>query len=83
VLNISVPKELVQGLKMRVPYEYRGFTIEEFYDEPNDKGAWTVSVYIEAPDGKSCQQIASGIANWTEAKAQAERVIDELIESRN
>jgi TPP-dependent indolepyruvate ferredoxin oxidoreductase alpha subunit len=64
---------------MLMPHEYCGFTIEAFYDEPNENGACTVSVYIEAPSGEFCQQIASGVANWTEAKAQAERAIDELI----
>jgi hypothetical protein len=68
---------------MLVPYKYRDFTLESFYDEPKGDGACTVSVYIEAPDGKYCQQIASGVANWTAAKAQAERAIDALIESQN
>jgi hypothetical protein len=63
---------------MLVPHEYRGFTIEEFYDEPNENGVCTVSVYIEAANGEFCQQIASGVANWIEAKAQAEMAIDEL-----
>jgi hypothetical protein len=70
-------------IKILIPYEYRGFTIEQFYDEPNENGACTVSVYIEAPDGKYCQRIASGVASWTAAKAQAERAIDALIESQN
>jgi hypothetical protein len=68
---------------MLMPHEYFGFVIEAFYDEPNEDGACTVSVYIEAPDGKFCQQTASGVANWTEAKAQAEQAIDELIATQN
>lgn len=64
---------------MLMPYEYRGFSLEAFYDEPKPDGSCTVSVYIEAPDGKFCQQVTSGVANWTEAKAQAEQAIDELI----
>jgi hypothetical protein len=67
---------------MLVPHKYRGYTIEEFYDDPNENGACTVSIYIEAPKGEFCQQIASSVANWTEAKTQAERKIDELIVSQ-
>jgi hypothetical protein len=68
---------------MLIPYKYRGFSLESFYDEPNEDGSCTVSIYIEVPDGKYCQQVASGVANWTEAKAQAEKAIDKLIKSRN
>jgi hypothetical protein len=64
---------------MILRYDYRGYTVEGFYDEPQPDGSCTVSVYIEAPNGEYCQQVASGVANWTEAKAQAEQVIDELI----
>jgi hypothetical protein len=68
---------------MLMPYGHRGFTVEAFYDEPKPDGSCTVSVYIEAPDGKYCQQIASGVANWTEAKAQAEKAIDALVAVQN
>jgi hypothetical protein len=68
---------------MLMPHEYFGFTIEAFYDEPNEDGGCTVSVYIEASDGRYCQQIALGVTNWTEAKAQAEQAIDALIAAQN
>ena len=63
---------------MILPYVHRGYTVEGFYDEPQPDAPCTFSVYIEAPSGEFCQQIASGVANWTEAKAQAEKAIDGL-----
>jgi hypothetical protein len=68
---------------MLMPHEYFAFTIEAFYDEPNEDGGCTVSVYIEAPGGEYCQQIASGVTNWTEAKAKAEQAIDALIAAQH
>jgi hypothetical protein len=64
---------------MILPYVHRGYTVEGFYDEPQSDSTCTFSVYIEAPNGESCQQVVSGAKTWAEAKAQAERVIDELI----
>ncbi len=64
---------------MIVPYKYLNYTIEGFYDEPKPDGSCTFSAYIEAPSGGSCQQVVSGVKTWAEAKAQAERTIDELI----
>jgi hypothetical protein len=64
---------------MILPYDYRGYTVEGFYDEPQPDAPCTFSAYIEAPSGESCQQVIPGAKTWAEAKAQAERVIDELI----
>jgi hypothetical protein len=64
---------------MILPYDYRGYTVEGFYDEPQPDAPCTFSVYIEAPNAESCQQVVSGEKTWAEAKAQAERAIDELI----
>jgi hypothetical protein len=64
---------------MILPYVHRGFTVEGFYDEPQPDAPCTFSAYLEAPSGESCQQVASGAKTWAEAKAQAEKAIDELI----
>jgi hypothetical protein len=64
---------------MILPYDYRGYTVEGFYDELQPDAPCTFSVYIEAPSGESCQQVVSGARTWAEAKAQAEKAIDELI----
>ena len=68
---------------MILPYEYRGYAVEGFYDEPQPDASCTFSAYIEALNGESCQQVVSGAKTWAEAKAQAERAIDELIASQN
>jgi hypothetical protein len=64
---------------MILPYEYRGYAVEGFYDEPQLDATCTFSAYIEAPSDESCQQVISGAKTWAEAKAQAEKAIDELI----
>jgi hypothetical protein len=64
---------------MILPHDYHGYTVEGFYDEPQTDAPCTFSVYIEDSNAKSCQQVVSGAKTWTEAKAQAERMIDELI----
>ena len=66
---------------MIVPYSYRGYTVEGFYDEPQPEKNCTFSIYIEAHNSERCQQVASGVASWTEAKAQAKQAIDNLIDS--
>jgi hypothetical protein len=64
---------------MILPYDYRGYTVEGFYDEPQPDAPCTYSAYIEAPSGEPCQQAVSGAKTWAEAKAQAEKAIDGLI----
>jgi hypothetical protein len=64
---------------MLLPYDYRGYTVEGFFDEPQPDEPCTFSIYIEAPNGEYCQQVVSGAKTWAEAKAQAEQAIDELI----
>lgn len=64
---------------MILPYIHRGYIVEGFYDEPEPDAPCTFSVYIEAPNGESCQQVVSGAKTWAEAKAQAEKAIDKLI----
>jgi hypothetical protein len=68
---------------MILPYDYRGYTVEGFYDEPQPDAPCTFSAYIEPLSGEFCQQVISGAKTWTEAKAKAEQAIDELIALQN
>ena len=68
---------------MLLSFEYRGYTVEGFYDEPQPDAPCTFSAYIEPHSGEFCQQVVSGAKNWAEAKAQAERAIDDLIASQD
>jgi len=64
---------------MILPYEYHGYTIEGFYDEPQPDEPCTFSAYIEAPNDESCQQVISGAKTWAAAKAHAEQAINNII----
>jgi hypothetical protein len=69
---------------MIFPYSYKGFTVEGFYDEPNQDGRCTFSIYVEHAELQQlCQLVGSGISKWNEAQDLAETVIDELISSWN
>jgi hypothetical protein len=66
---------------MLIPYTYRGFTVEGFYDEPTPDRC-TYSVYVEFPP-RLCQCAGIGLATWQQAMDAAETLIDEIIASWN
>jgi len=66
---------------MLIPYTYKGFTVEGFYDEPTS-GDCTYSIYVAFPP-RLCQRAGEGLATWQQAMDAAETLIDEIIASWN
>ncbi len=67
---------------MIIPYIYRGFTIEGFY-EPSDRGQeMHYSASGTHPNLKGVYSVGN-FESWEQTKQEIETEIDELIESWN